>query len=131
MHDWDAPVNGLRPMNWVHPPRAMACRALRHAQLCGAQGTFLLPLDRRKVWWLLVVAGAAWVTDHDGVERRLKLRRGRGRGLLCRGGAFDGDAACTDGARAPSSFCDLLAVNVDFRGHSSVANVLSLGAAGG
>jgi hypothetical protein len=125
-HDWDAPVDGQRPMSWVHPPRAMACRALRHAQLCGARGTFVLPLDRREVWWPVVSAGAAWITEKDGAERRLTLRRARG--LLCRGGAFGDDAAGSDGPPLPAGHRDLLVVNIDFRGHGSFAPALHLAA---
>jgi hypothetical protein len=57
--DWNARAKGeRRPDNWLHPPRGMVGRVLRHMKVCGARGTVVVPLNTRDIWWPLVAAGA-------------------------------------------------------------------------
>ena len=48
--DWNAHAKGeRRPDNWLHPPRSMVGRVLRHMEVCGARGTVVVPLNTREI----------------------------------------------------------------------------------
>ena len=100
--DWNAHAKGeRRPDNWLHPPRGMVGRVLRHMEVCGARGTVVVPLNTREIWWPLVAAGAHGAVWRDGAPMRMKLHRRRG--LLWK-----------QGRKMAPGYRDLLVVRLDF-----------------
>jgi len=120
--DWNAVVDRHRPNNWIHPPRALANRAIRHLQTCRGRGTLVLPFDRRCQWWPLLLPSSPWVQRCGDVPMRRRLRRADG--LLVRGGRFGGAAPLTDGLRLKRGSRDILVVHVDFSGYNFLNTAL-------